>query len=326
MKRANNKQLATEIHKQSEFYVDMKRKIFISAFAVFVLSGIITAAGDDSTKIFETGNKRILVKDNDLKQRTEVQVYEKYNNRDSTFYEQVFEGHYRDGKSNEQRKYLATIDIPMPQQRRWKSSRFYAHWAGFGVGFAGFEERGDYNDFSFSASKSLEYTFNIFEKTIPISKYYKWAVVTGFGFRWTRYRVKGNYHFQEIDDYTELIHAPENITYSKSVLGITTLNFPLLLEWQAFNGKLFFSGGVVGSIKSWSSSYIEYQDNNGRRRKTEKEKIDRGMTLRPVTMDILLQAGTRGFGAYARYSPISIFENKKGPELYPLSFGLMLHF
>ena len=302
----------------------MKRKILLSACVLFAFYSTITAASEDSTKIFETGNKRILVKENEEKQRMEVQVYEFHNQQDSTFYEQIFEGHYRDGKSSEQRKYITSVNIPNP---RWNKRRFNSHWSGLGLGFAGFAERGDYDDFSFRSSKSSEFSFNMFEKTFPLSNRYRWAAVTGFGMRWTRYHVKGNYHFEEIDDYTELVKAPEGIKYKNSKLGITTINIPLLIEWQNYNGNLFFSAGIVGSVKTWSYSRIEfYDDNDTKHKKKHKEKVDQGMTLRPLTMDFLAQAGTRGIGVYARYSPISIFEKNKGPELYPLSFGMMLHF
>ena len=267
----------------------MKRKILLSACVIFAFYSTITAASEDSTKIFE--------------------------------------GHYRDGKSSEQRKYIASVasvEIPNP---RWKGRRFNSHWAGLGLGFSGFAERGDYDNISFRSSKSSEFSLNFFEKTIPISYHYRWAVVSGLGMRWTRYHVKGNYHFEEIDDYTGLVEAPDGIRYKNSKLGITTLNVPLLIEWQNHRGNLFLSAGIVGSIKTWSYSRIEFfDDNDTRHKKKHKEKVDQGMTLRPVTMDFLAQAGTRGIGVYARYSPISIFENNKGPELYPLSFGLMLHF
>ena len=302
----------------------MKRKILLSACVIFTFYSTITAASEDSTKIFETGNKRILVKENEEKQRMEVQIYEFNNQQDSIFYEQIFEGHYRDGKSSEQRKYITSVNIPNP---RWNKRRFNSHWSGIGLGFAGFAERGDYDDFSFRSSKSSEFSFNMFEKTFLLSNHYRWAAVTGFGMRWTRYHVKGNYHFEEIDDYTELVKAPEGIRYKNSKLGITTINIPLLIEWQNYRGNLFFSAGVVGSVKTWSYSRIEfYDDNDKKHKKKHKEKVDQGMTLRPLTMDFLAQAGTRGIGVYARYSPISIFEKNKGPELYPLSFGMMLHF
>lgn len=215
---------------------------------------------------------------------------------------------------------MATINIPKPG---WHKHRFNPHWAGFGIGFTDFSNGGDSDDIPLRSSKSLEYNLNVFERAFPISRHYRWAVVTGAGMRWTRYRIKGDRHFEEIDDYTYLVEAPENRNYKKSKLGITSITIPLLLEWQNPKGNLFFSGGAVGAIKTWSSSKIEYTEDESR--KKHKEKVDGGMTLRPVTMDLLLQAGTKHWGVYMKYSPVSLFEHKKGPELYPASIGIMWH-
>jgi hypothetical protein len=133
--------------------------------------------------------------------------------------------------------------------------------------------------------------------------------------------VKGNRHFEEIDDYTELVSV-EGVRYKKSRLGITQITFPLLLEWQNHDNRSFLSAGAVGAFKTASSSRIEYYKE---RRGKGKELVDRGMTLRPVSLDLLAQVGTRSWGAFIRYSPFSIFEDKKGPGLYPLTFGIMLH-
>lgn len=289
---------------------------FIVAYGTLAAKSVNT----DTTKVFNSENKRIVVTENDRNDRIDVQVYELNDDQDSVLYEKIFEGHYRDGKSSEKRKYMATINIPKPG---WNKHSFDPHWAGFGIGFADFSNGGDSDDIPLRASKSLEYNLNVFERAIPISRHYRWAVVTGAGIRWTRYRIKGDRHFEEIDDYTYLVEAPENRNYKKSKLGITSITIPLLLEWQNPKGNLFFSGGAVGVIKTWSSSKIEYTEGNSG--KKHKEKVDGGMTLRPVTMDLLLQAGTRHWGAYLKYSPISLFEHKKGPELYPVSIGIMWH-
>lgn len=39
--------------------------------------------------------------------------------------------------------------------------------------------------------------------------------------------------------------------------------------------------------------------------------MDRGMNLRPVTMDFLFQAGVGCIGFYAKYSPFGLFEKIK---------------
>ena len=302
----------------------MKRKIFFSAFALFLTCIMIkaTVLSDDTTMIFDSGNKRIIVTENFNRQRVEVDVYELQDGSEIDAYEKVFTGYYRDGKVREQRNSLVSIDIPSPIPRRGHR-RINPHYAGFGMGFAGFADKGDFGEIPFRASSSPEIYFNIFDKAIPLSRQYKWALVTGFGIRWTRYHLKGNHYFKENDDYTQIISDPGNWDIKKSRLGITTLNVPLLLEWQSHNNNLFFSAGAVCSFNTASSSRIKYKDTSG---KNHKEKVDSGMTLRPVTMDILVQAGSHNFGVFSRYSPVSIFEQNKGPELYPLTFGAMLYF
>ena len=46
------------------------------------------------------------------------------------------------------------------------------------------------------------------EFSFPFSRY-RWAVVTGAGMRWSRYRLDMNAHFQEVDGVTQLVPAPE---------------------------------------------------------------------------------------------------------------------
>ena len=58
-------------------------------------------------------------------------------------------------------------------------------------------------------------------------------------------------------------------------------------------------------VKTISSSKIVYHDADGEKR---KKKMDRGMNLRPVTMDFLFQAGVGCIGFYAKYSPFGLFE------------------
>ena len=131
----------------------MKCKIFFTTCLLLSLCNSIysNAADEDSIRIFESGHKRILLKENDYKQRVDVQVYEFNNEHDSVFYEKIFEGHYRDGNISEKRKYVAMIDIPMP---RWKSKRFDPHWGGFGIGFADFAGRGDAEEIPLRSSRS----------------------------------------------------------------------------------------------------------------------------------------------------------------------------
>ena len=299
------------------------KRILLVLMACFPVIGLMAAeveplAGDT---IITLERKRIEVKDNG--DRMKVRVYEVDEDGDSVDDELIFEGHYRDGQSYERRKHVKSINIPVPT---WDKD-FNPHWAGFGMGFANFADGSlhvnDVDGVSLRSGNSLEYNLNVLEKAFPFSRY-RWAVVIGAGMRWSRYRIDTNEYFKEIDGVTALRPAPEGVTLKASKLNITSLTIPLLLEWQPKkrSSEFFLSAGVVGVIKTCSSSKIVYNDASG---KKHKEKMDSGMNIRPVTMDFLFQAGWDWIGLYAKYSPIDLFENGKGPKVHPVSIGLQLH-
>lgn len=211
---------------------------------------------------------------------------------------------------------------------KW-NRKYNPHWAGFGMGFANFADNdlriNDIDGVWLRSSKSLEYNLNFFETSIPFSRS-GFAFVTGVGIRWSRYRLGSNSYFQEINGFTSLHPLPNGVYCKASKLNITSITIPLLLEWQNRTGnkkaKFFLSAGVVGVIKTCSSSKVVYLDERGEK---EKRKMDTGMNIRPVTMDILLQAGFRGIGIYAKYSPMGLFESGRGPLVHPVSLGLQLH-
>lgn len=266
--------------------------------------------------------KRIEVKEHG--DRMKVKVYELTEEGDSIDNEMVFEGHYRNGRSYENRKHVKSVNIPLPT---WNKD-FNPHWVGFGMGFANFADGSlnvnDIDGVSLRSGSSLEYNLNVYEKAFPISRY-GWAVVTGAGMRWSRYRMDTNSFFQEVDGITSLQPAPAGIQYKASKLNITSITIPLLMEWQKRRGdeaKYFFSVGVVGVIKTCSSSKVVYIDAKGDK---QKEKMDTGMNIRPVTMDFLVQGGLNWIGVYAKYSPVGLFESGKGPKVHPVSIGLQIH-
>lgn len=294
------------------------------ACLVFCCLPIVLAAQESLTldTVIQLENKRVELKDDG--NRMKVKVYERTKEDGDQEEEMVFEGHYRDGRSYENR-FTRSIRIPVPN---W-NKHMDGHWAGFGMGFNSFADgslhTNNIDGVALRSENSLEYNLNVLEYTFPISRN-GWGLVTGAGMRWNRYRLDTNQHFQEIDGVTRLVNAPEGITYKKSNLNTTSLTIPLLLEWQQQkrrDSRLFLSAGIVGVVKTISSSKIEYRDAGGKKR---KDKMDRGMNIRPLTMDFLAQAGYGWIGLYAKYSPLGLFENDKGPKVHPVSIGLQIHF
>lgn len=274
------------------------------------------------TTIYIEG-KKITVRDDD--ERVKVRVYDIQADGSMEEDELVFEGHYRDGLNYEKRKYSKSITIPLPTWNR----DFDPHWAGVGLGFANIADGSfhvnDIDGVSLHSEKSWELNINFFEKEFRLSRRYGWGIVTGMGIRWDRYRLDGNHHFERVHGKTILVPAPKGVKYTKSRLGITSLTIPLLLEWQhgrRWDSDFFISAGVVGVIKTASSSKIKYRDENGGK---GKKKVDEGLYLRPVSMDFLVQMGYDWIGVYLKYSPFELFENHKGPAIHPVSLGIQLH-
>lgn len=294
----------------------MKRFLLIVA-ACLPLMGLMAAEVNPmpADTVIRLDKKRIEVKDNG--DRMKVRVYETDSEGDEVDDELVFEGHYRDGQSYERRKHIRTINIPVPTWDR----DFSAHWAGFGMGFNSFT--GD--DLPLRKGNSLEYNVNFMEFSLPFSRY-NWAVVTGAGIRWNRYRLDTDAYLMEVDGVTQLVPVSEDMNFKKSKLNTTSITIPVLLEWQTrkvrHRPRFFISGGVVGVVKTMSSSKVTYLNDRG---KSKTEKMDGGMNLRPVSMDLLFQAGVGCMGVYFKYSPIESFESGKGPKVNPISFGLHLH-
>lgn len=272
--------------------------------------------------IIIVNEKRIEMKESG--DRMKVKVYELTAKGDSIEDELVFEGHYRNGNSYENRKHIKSINIPLPT---WNKD-YNPHWAGFGMGFANLADGSlrinDIDGVSLHSGNSFEYNLNVFEKAFPFSRH-GWAVVTGAGMRWSRYRLDSNSHFQETDGVTSLHPAPAGVYYKASKLNITSITIPLLLEWQKQkhgDAQFFVSAGVVGVIKTCSSSRITYFDAYGDK---QHKKMDTGMNLLPVSMDLLVQGGLDWIGVFAKYSPFGLFESGKGPKVHPVSIGLQIH-
>lgn len=286
-------------------------------------TGIESVTASPDTTLFVEG-KKVEIRDNT--DRVKVRVYDVQQNGRIEENELVFEGHYRNGQNHEKRKYAKTITISLPS---W-SGEFDPHWAGFAMGFANIADGdlhiNDINGVSLESGKSLEFVLNLLEYDFRLSRHSEWAFVTGLGLRWSRYRVDGNEYFKRVDGQTMLLPAEEGIDLIHSKLNVTYLTIPFLLEWQNLkrnNSGFFFSAGIVGAVKTASSSRIAYRNERG---KKEKHKVDKGLYLRPVCLDFLVQAGYKGVGFYAKYTPMGLFEGDKGPKLHPVSIGAQLHF
>ena len=154
-----------------------------------------------------------------------------------------------------------------------------AIWSGIGINANGFlnanNELATTTELSFltlDPAKSIGVQFNFAEKRFPTFKDYL-GVVTGLGFSWNRYSIKGDYDFSVVND--TLVANLTGINYSKNILSSTYLQAPLLLQISTSKNPSHawnISAGVVGGIRV-DARQIQKWEADGKKNK-DKTKDD----------------------------------------------------
>lgn len=293
-------------------------------------------ASNDTT--FYLNNKKIIIddKDNDVK----VRVFE-YSKNDTVPYVQIYEGIYSDSKTYEKYTVIEDVKIlPFTKYLNIKGGKgeskprrcrnMEAHWAGLGFGFTSVADKNlninNINGVSLVPEKSHEWTLNIVEEILPVFGNVV-GITTGLGMTWRNYALDYNERMTVIDGYTEIVPALDHVIYNKSKLRTFHFTIPALIEIQPIPGhnkdNLYFVAGVVGGIKASGTYITKYQDRNGDKRKFKEKN---GMNTRLLSLDCIAKVGWKDVSIYAKYSPISIFKDNRGPGVQSVSAGLMLEF
>ncbi|NDW12531.1 hypothetical protein D0T50_06460 [Bacteroides sp. 214] len=240
------------------------------------------------------------------------------NPQDTTIHTANYNSEVKEDDGNE--RYIS-VSLPFLKNKGTNCHNYFSpHVSGFYLGynrmgddFLGF---GSANEVDLVASKSWEWGINLFDGALKLSK--QFGITSGLGFGYTSYRLDGNRAFVENSNGITLItDAPEDTRYRKSRLRYYHLRLPISVEWQQHFGRkgpLFFSVGAEVEARFWTKSKAVV---NGKR-----ETMSKDLNVRPLGINLLLQGGYNDWGFYCRYSTASLFESKKGPELYPYSIGV----
>lgn len=254
---------------------------------------VIVDETEDTIKI-KLGNKAISITEND--DGTNVEIIEKEN----------FEKH------------------------GWKkkSERFKGHWSGLDVGMNNLLDRnnnlaGSTMETGFldlNTERSWEVGLNFMQYSIPMGRHIGW--VTGMGFKWNEYWFDRNNNItRDVNDEIISLDAPPGVVYEKSKLNTTYLTVPLLLEAQfGKKGRGYFSAGVIGDLKLGSKTKVKYVENGTRM----KDRVKGDFNLSPLRYHFTTRLGYRFVRLFATYSPVPLFKENAGPEVYPITVGLTL--
>ena len=307
------------------------KKLNFTLLATALAISVFASNASDTIIVLENRQIQVIDKDDHLR----VRVFEVVEEGDAVEKRMIFEGHYRDGRVRERShisrtpvsEVLEVFEALASADRPPRPRRFEPHWSGFGFGFNNFIDHNQNLNYidgaTLNIGRSIEWTFNIFERGIPINR--NFGFVTGFGMTWRRYHLSNNMFFDKTDNET-IILREEDVVFSRTRLGVNTLTVPLLFEWQTDKprrNRFFVSAGVVGEFNYRSASKVRFDDSRGNR---QRKIIARDLNVRPFTYSFLLQSGFGSWGLYAKYSPMELFRNGKGPNVQPVSMGIMLHF
>ncbi len=172
--------------------------------------------------------------------------------------------------------------------------------------------------FEIDYARSVSAALNIGQVDFGINPHF--GFTTGLGFQWNRYGIKNNYNmtFNEDSVYGE---STPDYNYHKNVLKATYLTMPLLFEIHTNKkaSKSFdISFGVIGGYKLGSRLKQEYEYEGH----TYEFKTKGHYHFSPFQAYATARIGFGGVQLFANYGLTRIFEQGRGPQLYPFQVGL----
>lgn len=219
-------------------------------------------------------------------------------------------------------------DLNVDTHRNHDDDDFH-NWAGFGIGVNGWTSNGNFSlpksqrYMELDYGKSLNFQLNPFEKDIHICRNYI-NLVVGLGFEWSQYQFSNKTTLTPDSSYTYgFIDSSNTYNYKKNRFKTTFVNVPVLLEFNTNKNpdKAFHVAfGVIGGYRLGSRTRQVLEDDGLDLKLIRKDSYN----MNPFRVNAHASVGYRNFTLYADYALTPLFENGKGPELYPFTFGVKL--
>ena len=218
----------------------------------------------------------------------------------------------------------------------------FAHWGGIDLGVSMLTtidnktslsedlDTTQINNFlNLKYGKSLFFSFNLIEQNFRLYKNYL-MLTTGAGVEWSSYNFEKNITLNPDAPYissSNLIIAADSIKYSKNKLRICYLKVPLLLEFNtnAINPKKSFhiAGGFEFAYKLGSKTKQKYEINGYEIKSSRRDDYH----LADFKYSTVLRVGYGDhFNLFANYGLSQLFENNKGPDVFPFTMGVAFNF
>jgi Skp family chaperone for outer membrane proteins len=209
-----------------------------------------------------------------------------------------------------------------------QNGKFKGHWAGFELGLNNYVNPDRHLTldsanvgFELDGGRSWIFAINFLEFNIPFGKYA--GLTTGLGTSWNNYSFRNNVNFYK-DSLGVMVAKPEKTrSYNRNSIHTWNFTIPLIFEFQipAKHGPgVFIGAGVYGTAKVASWGTTEYQYDGVKYE--EKRKSD--FMINSMRYGLTARIGLKYLRVFANYDLVPLFQKDRGPELYPVSVGIML--
>ncbi len=214
------------------------------------------------------------------------------------------------------------------RESRWTGS-FNPHWAGLEFGM-NFYHQTDYSLYSkintvvprdfmeLNNGKSITVNLNFAEFAFR-NEANNFGLVTGLGFSFMDFTFDQPITIEKAGGDGIIMPVeldPDGL--KKTKLNMTFLTAPLMLELKTplrmGHSKLYLAGGVIGGLNIGSHTKFKY--------KNDKQKEKSNFNLNTLKYDLTGRIGFGDFCVFVNYSMTPLFKADRGPELYPVTFGV----
>ena len=169
-------------------------------------------------------------------------------------------------------------------------------------------------------NSGFHFSIGFLETALPIVKDHL-GIGIGFGLKHDCYSFSTKNLVLDKDNNGHLTHyADTSKPYVKSKLRNTYLMVPVVLEIQptGYHG-LIIQAGVEGNLRLWSKTKMKTSSG-------DKYKNRANLNQNLFSYNLIARVGFDDFGVFARANLSPLFNNGKGPDLYPYSAGVSFCF
>ena len=140
----------------------------------------------------------------------------------------------------------------------------------------------------------------------------------GLGF--SNHNMYGDFTIEDIKaDPIVFVPIPSNVVYQRSKMAYTSLDLPVELKFRFDNDVKIGLGFKLGWIIDSKTKYVG--DIDGTEHKIKDIKIENMQTF---NYGATFRIGYKFFNLFANYQISKVFEDGKGPDIYPISVGITI--